>query len=92
MLLTHELVTNSVVHTHSDSVDVRATCNGETLRVAVIDSATDPPDPRGTPAEPPAGAGRGLWLVEEMSARWGWEQLPEGKRVWFEVPCREPCC
>ena len=92
MLLTHELVTNSVVHTHTDCVDVRATCNGETLRVAVADSAPALPDPLLVEAEPAAGAGRGLWLVEEMSSRWGWEKLPEGKRVWFEVPCHEPRC
>ena len=92
MLLTHELVTNSVVHTRTDSVHVRATCNGETLRVAVEDSAPAAPDPRRTLGEPPAGAGRGLWLVESMSAKWGWDELPEGKRVWFEVPCKEPGC
>jgi hypothetical protein len=44
---------------------------------------------RGGGAEPPAGGGRGLWLVEALAARWGCEALPDGKRVWFEVPCAE---
>jgi hypothetical protein len=39
--------------------------------------------------EPPAGGGRGLWLVGALAARWGCEALPDGKRVWFEVPCAE---
>jgi hypothetical protein len=31
--------------------------------------------------------GRGLFLVDAMSTRWGWEPLGTGKRVWFELPC-----
>jgi hypothetical protein len=29
--------------------------------------------------------GRGLLLVDRISQRWGVEQLPTGKTVWFEI-------
>jgi serine/threonine-protein kinase RsbW len=31
--------------------------------------------------------GRGLHLIEELTARWGVESLPAGKRVYAELPC-----
>jgi anti-sigma regulatory factor (Ser/Thr protein kinase) len=90
LLLTSELVTNAVVHTDTVGVEVQAHCDGTRLRVCVDDGATTPLKPvGGDGAEPPAGGGRGLWLVEALAARWGCEALPEGKRVWFEVPCAE---
>lgn len=90
LLLTSELVTNVVVHTDSAGVDVRAHCDGARLRVSVDDATTTLLNPvRGGGPEPPAGSGRGLWLVEALAARWGCEALPDGKRVWFEVPCAE---
>jgi anti-sigma regulatory factor (Ser/Thr protein kinase) len=90
LLLTSELVTNVVVHTESVGVEVQAHCDGTRLRVSVDDGAMTPLKPvRGGGAEPPAGGGRGLWLVEALAARWGCEALPDGKRVWFEVPCAE---
>ena len=84
LLLASELVTNAVVHTRSADVAVRATCNGDTLRIAVDDDAAVPAV-SGQQCCPPSGAG--LSLVDAMAARWGWEPLPDGKRVWFEVPC-----
>ena len=90
LLLTSELVTNVVVHTDSAGVDVRAHCNGARLRVCVDDATMTPLKPvRRGGSEPSAGGGRGLWLVEALAARWGCETLPDGKRVWFEVPCAE---
>jgi anti-sigma regulatory factor (Ser/Thr protein kinase) len=90
LLLTSELVTNAVVHTDSVGVDVHAHCDGARLRVSVDDGAMTPVKPvRDGGAEPRAGGGRGLWLVEVLAARWGCEAQPDGKRVWFEVPCAE---
>jgi anti-sigma regulatory factor (Ser/Thr protein kinase) len=90
LLLTSELVTNVVVHTDSVGVDVRAHCDGARLRVCVDDATMTPLKPvRRDGPEPPAGRGRGLWLVEALAARWGCEALPDGKRVWFEVPCAQ---
>lgn len=90
LVLTSELVTNVVVHSDSVGLAVRAHCNGARLRVCVDDATMTPLKPvrRGGP-EPPPGSGRGLWLVEALAARWGCEELPHGKRVWFEVPCAE---
>jgi hypothetical protein len=30
-------------------------------------------------------SGRGLFLVAELSDRWGVDLLPRGKRTWFEM-------
>jgi len=89
LLLTSELVTNVVVHTDTVDVEVRAHCDGTRLRVCVDDAAVTPPRPFRSSSEPRSGSGRGLWLVEQMAARWGCQALPDGKRVWFEVPCAE---
>ena len=82
VLLVSELVTNAVVHTRSADVRLQARCDGESLLVAVDDEAAAPPvccDGEST--------GAGLALVDSLAARWGWEPLATGKRVWFEVPC-----
>jgi anti-sigma regulatory factor (Ser/Thr protein kinase) len=84
VLLASELVTNAVVHTRSAEVGLVAKCDGDTLLVAVYDEA---------PASPISGegvtTGTGIELVDSLADRWGWERLPAGKRVWFEVSCAE---
>ena len=82
VLLASELVTNAVVHTRSADVGLRARCDGETLLVAVDDEGAAPPV-----CCDGAATGAGLTLVDSLAARWGWEPLASGKRVWFEVPC-----
>jgi anti-sigma regulatory factor (Ser/Thr protein kinase) len=82
VLLTSELVTNAVVHTRSADLALRARCDGDTLLVAVDDEAATPPV---CCDDGPTGAG--LALVDSLAARWGWERLGAGKRVWFEVRC-----
>lgn len=82
VLLVSELVTNAVVHTRSADVGLRARCDGDTLRVAVDDDAAAPPV-----CCDGATPGAGLALVDSLAARWGWEPLATGKRVWFEVSC-----
>ncbi|GGM76049.1 hypothetical protein GCM10010106_23150 [Thermopolyspora flexuosa] len=32
--------------------------------------------------------GRGLYLVDQLTKRWGSRPTPEGKAVWFEIPIR----
>jgi PAS domain S-box-containing protein len=34
--------------------------------------------------------GRGLYLVDQLSSRWGSRPTNDGKSVWFEVPVRRP--
>ena len=36
--------------------------------------------------DPYSPSGRGMAIVDELAGDWGVEHIPEGKRVWFEVP------
>lgn len=82
-LLTSELVTNAVLHAGTD-IEVRVwETNGRT-HVRVFDEvATRLPIPR--EQAPEAGTGRGLHMVEHLSAACGVEVSPRGKTVWFEL-------
>jgi anti-sigma regulatory factor (Ser/Thr protein kinase) len=83
-LLVSELVSNVVVHGLSGG-DISATMTAHCLRVEVADG--NPVLPRRPPETPPRGrsGGFGLVLVDEFAQRWGAEQTPGGKRVWFEL-------
>jgi anti-sigma regulatory factor (Ser/Thr protein kinase) len=88
VLLTSELVTNALLHAGTDlMVHVSGTNPGAdpggAVRVAVDDGSDIAP----ALGDLDAGAlgGRGLPLVACLANRWGWEPLPAGKRVWFEV-------
>ena len=85
LLCTGELVTNAIVHVSSD-IEVEVTLVGDVVRVAVHDASPTPPLRQAPGAD--AESGRGLLLVEALSARWGVERLgsADGKAVWFEVP------
>jgi anti-sigma regulatory factor (Ser/Thr protein kinase) len=86
-LLASELVTNSVRHARAEAeapismtVDVRA----DRLRVCVEDAGhgdvrVEPQTTRRT------GSGFGLFLVDEVSDRWGVSPTADGTRVWFEL-------
>ncbi|MGW0826203.1 SpoIIE family protein phosphatase [Streptomyces sp. NPDC002845] len=83
LLVVSELVTNALVHTDG-AVHLDLTLTGDRLRVAVRDAS-----PR-TPAKPvivdwEATGGRGLFLVEAMSASWGTVPVSGGKQVWSEI-------
>ncbi|MFD5005906.1 SpoIIE family protein phosphatase [Streptomyces mutabilis] len=84
LLIVSELVTNALVHTDGQVRLDLALINGR-LRVAVADSS-----PR-TPVKPTsigweATGGRGILLVEAMSATWGTLPVSGGKQVWSEIP------
>jgi hypothetical protein len=81
-LLVSELVTNAVLHARSAS-RVTIERQGTTLRISVFD--TSPTRPRLRNYGPEAVTGRGLLLVDRISQRWGVDQLPTGKSVWFEI-------
>jgi hypothetical protein len=57
------------------------------MRVEVYDPGTGFESAR-TPSLPPPGAtqGRGLYLLDQIAARWGNERTADGHRVWFELP------
>jgi len=84
-LLTGELVANAALHGPSDGlVRVRAWRVGGAVRVAVRDDSLVEPIVRHP--EPTAPSGRGLALVETLSAAWGIERHgAEGKTIWFSV-------
>ena len=89
-LLASELVTNAVRHS-SGPIDVRAYVRDGFLRLEVGDSAVDrAPLPR--TAVPDDEGGRGMELVEKLSARWGWRARGPVKVVWLDLPMpgREP--
>ena len=86
LLLTSELVNNSVVHGNAREedvieIEVRATPAG--VRASVSDQGTGfCPQPRSRGAEEPGGWG--LELVERLAERWGVERA-DRTSVWFEL-------
>ncbi|KOV58812.1 PAS/PAC sensor protein [Streptomyces sp. NRRL WC-3618] len=83
LLVVSELVTNALVHT-GGQVRLDLTVFNGRLRVAVADNS-----PR-TPVRPTnigweATGGRGILLVEAMSAAWGTVPVSGGKQVWSEI-------
>ncbi|MGH3386952.1 MAG: SpoIIE family protein phosphatase [Nocardioidaceae bacterium] len=85
ILLTSEIVTNAIVHA-ATRADLTVTADDQRVRVEVVDGHTSLPYLRDLEAE--ATDGRGLVLVHLLASRWGAEQLPEGKLVWFELDAR----
>jgi serine phosphatase RsbU (regulator of sigma subunit)/anti-sigma regulatory factor (Ser/Thr protein kinase) len=81
-LVVSELVTNALLH-GKPPVVVRVTAHGSGVRIEVADGS------RSTPvrADPGSDAmtGRGIGLVESVSARWGVAPSPGGKSVWCEL-------
>jgi anti-sigma regulatory factor (Ser/Thr protein kinase) len=93
-LLLSELVTNAVQGAReivSDMpVNVRLSANRDRLLIEVWDGNVQPPVPRVLENDFPASdaeSGRGLFLVETLSGRWGWypTRNPEGKVTWCEL-------
>ena len=87
-LLTTELVTNAVLHAgagESETIELRVAGGGDALRVWVTDrGGVGTPEVQDLDLEVPGGMG--LFLVEQISSRWGVERLGGGaNRVWFEL-------
>ncbi|MDQ0772517.1 PAS domain-containing protein/anti-sigma regulatory factor (Ser/Thr protein kinase) [Streptomyces aurantiacus] len=88
LLIVSELVTNALVHTDGQ-VRLDLTLINNRMRVAVADIS-----PR-TPIKPTsigweATGGRGILLVEALSATWGTVPVSGGKQVWAELTLTEP--
>lgn len=81
-LLVSELVTNAIIHARTP-VDLIVRRTKGAVRIEVLDDGEGIPEPRVTPPDAPAG--RGLGLVQAVASRWGVEERPPGKSVWFEV-------
>ncbi|MFI1305371.1 MULTISPECIES: ATP-binding protein [Streptomyces] len=83
VLLVSELVGNAVRHTGARTFGLRMLRRRGWIRVEVRDPS------RGLPCLLPVQetdlSGRGLFLVDTLSDRWGVDLLPRGKATWFEV-------
>ena len=89
--ITSELVTNALEHAATDDtqkIGLALVRTGDSTSVAVV--VTDPsphaPIKRGPPSS--AECGRGVQIVEALSARWGWHPEEHGKAV-FAILTRE---
>ncbi|MFI1092716.1 ATP-binding protein [Streptomyces sp. NPDC020917] len=81
VLIVSELVTNAVRHTPSLLIRVSITRSAPGLvRIDVVDRSQRPPLRRRT--DEYSENGRGLTLVDRLTAHWGSDPLPFGKRVW----------
>lgn len=79
-----ELVSNAVRHAGGcDRLELAF--DGACVTVGVVDHGTH--DPELKPHELP-DAGRGLMIVDAISASWGWHRVPGGKCVWARFDSR----
>jgi anti-sigma regulatory factor (Ser/Thr protein kinase) len=86
VLIVSELVTNSVT-AHTDDVTLAVHAHRRTLDVAVSDTAGGVPTLQ--PPDPFADGGRGLAIINALSAAWGVVEHADhrrtGKTVWAEL-------
>jgi anti-sigma regulatory factor (Ser/Thr protein kinase) len=85
-LLTSELVTNAIRHEAGEIITLFITCCYGHLRVDVHD--TSPFFPVLADAAADEETGRGLMLVDTLSAKWGCDRTPAGKAVYFTLEFR----
>jgi anti-sigma regulatory factor (Ser/Thr protein kinase) len=81
-LLVSELVTNAMLHARTELHLTLRLAAGR-LRLEVHDGSPRLPGRKRYSAD--SGTGRGLFLVEELSAAWGADHTAAGKRVWCEI-------
>jgi serine/threonine-protein kinase RsbW len=83
-LLASELATNCIRHANTDfeiSIGV-----GAEIRVEARDGEADHRRPQPRSPSPDEPSGRGLRIIESMSASWGVSPSAGGKVVWFTLP------
>ncbi len=87
-LLTSELVTNAMLHTKSGTPDGTVTILvvdvADGLMVEVIDDGAPDHGPE-VQGDRYASHGHGLFLVEQLAARWGYLRDMAGTTVWFQL-------
>jgi anti-sigma regulatory factor (Ser/Thr protein kinase) len=81
-VIASELVTNAIAHAGARAVGLELTYLKDSGAIAVIvtDSCPLPPVPHDPAAE--TEHGRGLHLIDALSARWGWQRRDPGKAVY----------
>jgi anti-sigma regulatory factor (Ser/Thr protein kinase) len=88
LLVTSELVTNSIVHAGGvRALHAWLERGGTRLRIEVIDDCLDPPRVKTAAAT----GGRGLGIIDAVSSgAWGFDVGATSKRVWCELPLAVP--
>ena len=85
-----EVVTNSVKHARlrpSQLIDVQVALLNAVLRIEVFDGGIGfQPLPRRPDPSSAAAGGWGLWLVDQVTDRWGVD-CSHSTRVWLEFDC-----
>ena len=86
LLLSTELVTNSVVHAGTD-VELEIIAGNGSVTVSVLDFKAGPlfSAAAGSDVVDLAERGRGLQLVDALAAAWGTLHFADGKGVWFRL-------
>jgi CheY-like chemotaxis protein/anti-sigma regulatory factor (Ser/Thr protein kinase) len=84
LVVVSELVTNAITHANS-ACQLRLSIDHTSVRVEVFDEGVGTPDPK--PPTATSEHGRGLHLINALTAAWGIELIPDdGKVVWAEMP------
>jgi anti-anti-sigma regulatory factor len=78
-LIVTELVGNAIVHAKTE-MKLQVVLREQNLHITLADGSRD--QPRLLPADPTAISGRGLILVDALSAGWGSTPTRDGKVVW----------
>jgi anti-sigma regulatory factor (Ser/Thr protein kinase) len=85
-LVATEIVTNSVTHaglTAAQPIDLNIQVLPRCLLIEVTDEGTEGFDPVATPPYPGQSSGRGLWMIDQLTDRWGVD-FTHSTRVWSE--------
>jgi anti-sigma regulatory factor (Ser/Thr protein kinase) len=89
-LLVSEVVTNAVRYGRPDrhgDLQIRIEVDSEMINVHIVDAGSGfspPSSPRPRFERGPGGFG--LFLLDQLSSRWGVERDETGFRVWFRLP------
>ena len=93
-LLVSELVTNSMRHSNSrlpgGTITITVTGSPASARVEVRDAGGASVPVVKDADDALAEGGRGLRLVSDLAARWGYLREPDGLVTWFEVRAEPP--
>jgi anti-sigma regulatory factor (Ser/Thr protein kinase) len=85
-LVVTEVVTNSVMHarlTAAQPIDLNIQLSPRCLRIEVPDEGTRSFDPAITRLDAGQDSGRGLWMIDQLTDRWGVE-FTRSTHVWCE--------
>jgi anti-sigma regulatory factor (Ser/Thr protein kinase) len=91
-LVVSELVTNAVLHApESPTISLNLRLTDGVVRILVTDGGPGEPEHRAHPDPWTAETGRGVWLVDAFTEKWGTETHGrDGKTVWCELRAGAP--